>query len=197
MIKLGDSFSLGVSLAAAAFQAAVQQNANAINDVTHAKFFFDQLLQNGVNLDPFNRQIGARLQNMINTGNVPGNLIEIIRDDDLDQAYNNLGVPVLLHAYHLGIDIGGAESWTITNDPAARNIIRDDATGAALYAATLSNDTPVQVPLTPPLNVNDIPGELRALANQAQTSALSDLRQSLIFVRGKCQGILDITPENF
>jgi hypothetical protein len=137
MIKLGDSSSLGVSLGFAAFQASVQQNALAVNEVQHAKGFLDRLTQNGVRIDP-QGQIGSRLQSMIDIGTAHQNVIEDIRDNQLTQAYTNLGVPVLLHAYLLGAAIGGAEGQATTNNDGARPIIQNDASVAANFADNLS-----------------------------------------------------------
>lgn len=193
MIKLGVTSSLGASLGFAAFQASVQQNALAVIEVQHAKGFLDRLTQNGVRIDP-QGQIGSRLQTIIDTGTARQDIIESIRDSDLVQSYTNLRVPVLLHAYQLGVAIGGAEGQATTNNDGARPIIQNDANTAANFADNLSNDTPLQVPL----NLSDISGSLRTIANQALGTAFSDLHNSLLFVRGESQGILDVTgPENF
>jgi hypothetical protein len=117
-----------------------------------------------------------------------------IRDNQLTQAYTNLGVPVLLHAYLLGAAIGGAEGQATTNNDGARPIIQNDASAAANFADNLSNDTPLQVPL----NLSNVSGSLRTIANQAFGTPFIDLHNSLLFVRGESQGILDVTgPENF
>ena len=55
MLKLSATFGLGISLAAAAFQASVQQNALAVNDVRDARVFLVRLTQNGVQIDPQNQ----------------------------------------------------------------------------------------------------------------------------------------------
>ena len=165
--------------------------------MTNAHQYLKLLLDNGVNIDPRNQAL-TELQSLIDEGPNAANLqkrIEGVRDSDLAPAYQNLGIPVLFHTYQFGVATGGAESWTNGPDN-GRHIITDDANGAAGWAAALFADTP-QIPLKPPLNAVDIPGDLSTLANQAATWALGDLRYALIYVRGKCQGILDSTPENF
>jgi hypothetical protein len=193
MLKLGTTFSLGVSLAFAAFQASVKQISPARAGVEDALKSLEQLTQSGVQLDPQNL-IHLRLQEMIDFSNIRLDIIEDIRDNQLDQAYTNLGVPVLHDAYQLGVAIGGAEGQASSNNPGARPIIQDFANAAANFADSLSSDSPLQVPL----NLSGIPDDLRTTANSALTDPFSDLHNSLLFVRGKCQGILDVTgPENF
>lgn len=112
----------------------------------------------------------------------------------LIQAHTDLQIPVLLDTYLLGQALGRAESDASTNDEKLRYFLTISAKQAVEVADRLSSDTPLSVPL----HLSDIAGGLRTIAALTETAALSDLHGSLLFVRGKCQGIFDVTgPENF
>lgn len=191
MLKLGATFDLGANISFAAFQASVQQNALAINAVKLAQDRLNTLSQNRVNIDP-QGDINDRLQNMIDTNRANQSVIEDIRDNQLTQGYQNLQVPVLSDTYLLGTQLATAEGQATTNNPNARRFIQGAVNAAEGTVSKLISDTPLAIPL----NESNLADELKSL--NPTTDGFDDLHNRLLFARGECQGIFDVTgPEPF
>jgi len=179
MEKLGLAHSLGVSLGFAAFHAFVGAIDLATGEIQDAIHLIQQLRTLNIMLNP------ARLQKMLDSNTVKQHTIREIRDQDYVAELQKVHITILA-AYQLGANIACAEGQTTTNNDQARSIITMDIEQAVEFASTLNN---AHIPLA----TTDLPGELTRM--NAVTEPFDTLHNEFLFIRGKCQGILDTSPD--
>jgi hypothetical protein len=181
MQKLGLTFQLGVHLGFAAFQASIKDTTEVTNSLIKARSVVDQLNQNHVTLDP------TRLQDAIDFGAIRQDIIESFRDHQFADALAAIN-SVLFNAYKLGVAISGAEGLSGTNQEGVRPIIGDNLTAAMSFAQTLIDGTPKV-----PLDLANLSSDLSII--DTATMNFNVLHTLFVFVRGKCEGVLYVSPD--
>ena len=184
MLKMGLTFTLGVNLGFASFQASLNEIDTALVTLNTVNFVVIQLEENQVTLKI---EDVSRLRDMINFREVSYGTVEDLRNR-FEVDFRGMNT-ILADAYILGIALALAESQSNTHDENARPIVNGAVATAISTIQSLLDGTPKV-----PLDLTNLPGDLQSIDLKG---TFDYLYTTFLFERGKCQGALDVLPDPF